>query len=432
MASPVAVHHFASFAEISASIDSIKCIHPILTENHRRCRNSIDKEIVFKISTVLNDIRNAVGTTTLPVIVRRFALLKCCPKVHQTRLRNSHLLNNLVQRWVDELDVPDKCQEKDIQVTEGRVLLHRYPTRSRAQHYASGGLCTSITLSQGASQITSLSTDLAVEFAPYVRNPRYTVKAKLEEPLTKLAWKTGTVYMFTRPSSPGFVKIGYTTMTVADRMKRWEKSCRYAPVVQHAIYGVPHVYRVEQLIHTELKEYWRKEKRCKHNPDCPKQHQEWFEIAVENAKRIMNKWVEWMQKARTYNDSGLLEPEWVQVCRWARDGGKAMTAQALLNVLTPPQNEILSARQKELLADNTSREQPAHQASQHSPSRPSLNTRDLEKLSRLLEELSREIHVLSYQRRLRTPVSTKLSNIPMPAPGQRPLSIAVNAIPTIA
>ena len=417
MASPVAVHHFASFAEISSSIDSTRCIHPILTNGHRPCRISIDPNDASRIPSMLNAIRNAAGTRSLADIVGEFALLKCCRKVHQKRLRSSDLLNNLVQRWLDELDVSDQCEEKGGQVIEKQVVLHRYPTRSQMQHQASGALVISATRSHDANTGTSSSTHLAAEFAPYVRSPRYNVKAKVEEPLTKLAWKTGTVYMFTRPSSPGFVKIGYTTVSLPKRMRWWEESCLYTPLVQHAIHDVPHVFRVEQLIHAELKEYWRREMRCRHNPDCPKQHQEWFEIAVEHAKPIMNKWAEWMKQVTPYNDSGLLRIEWSKVCRRADQEGKPLTGQTLLNAMPPPRDE------------NSTLEQSTPQALSSVSSTPSLHTKDLARLSRLLEELSHKVQVLSCQKQLRTPNNTRLSSVHAPAPAP---STTAQAVPTVA
>ena len=432
MPSSVAVHHFASFAQVSSSVDSTRCIHPIIGGGHRPCQHSVNKDDASRTPSKLNDIRNAAGTTNLADIVREFILLKCCHNVHQKRLRSSDLLNKLVQRWIDELDGPSQHEQKGCQVTEKRVVLHKYPTRSQTQHESSEEKCAYVTPSQDASLDTSSSTHRAAEFAPYVRSPKYTVKAKLEEPLTKTAWKTGTVYMFTRPSSPGYVKIGYTTVSVSSRMRQWEKSCHYTPLVQHAIHNVPHVFRVEQLIHTELSEYWRREKRCKHNSDCPRQHQEWFEIAIEQAKQVMSKWTQWVKSAKPYNESGLLRNEWSNVCRRTREEGKMLTAQLLLYALVPPHNEVLTTRSGDSLTDETVFEQPTHQASQTIPSRTSLHTKDLAKLSRLLEELNREVHVLSYQRRLRTASNASSSNTHMPAPGQESLSTAARAVPTIA
>ena len=369
---------------------------------------------------MLNAIRNPAATTSLADIVEEFALLKCCRKVHQKRLKGTQLLDKLVQRWLDELEVSDQCDEKGAQVSEKRVVLHRHSTRSQMQHQVSGGSCGSITQSRNASPNTSSSTHLAAEFVPHVRSPRYTVKAKIEQPLTKLAWKTGTVYMFTRPSSPGFVKIGYTTVAVADRMREWSESCFYTPVVQHAIHGIPHVFRVEQLIHVELKEYWRREMRCRHNPDCPKQHQEWFEITVEHAKRTMDRWAEWMKQAVPYNDSGLLRTKWSNVCRWADEEGKVLTGQTMLNALSPARDE------------RPTLEQPTSQTLPKVSSTPSLPTKDLPRLLRLLEELEKKVQVLSCQVQLRTPLNTSLSTVHAPALVQRSPSIAAEAVPTIA
>jgi hypothetical protein len=55
---------------------------------------------------------------------------------------------------------------------------------------------------------------------------------------------------------------------------------------------VPHVSRIERLIHQELKDI-RKSTKC---AGCKTEHQEWFEISESNARRVLEKWQDWIQK----------------------------------------------------------------------------------------------------------------------------------------
>ena len=117
------------------------------------------------------------------------------------------------------------------------------------------------------------------------------------------------------PNSPGTVrlKIGRTS-NVTRRLNEWSKQCsnhltliRYYPYTslsqrQGQNGGlepgrkVPHVHRVERLIHLELADMRIRDLGpC---PECGKEHREWFEVAAERAalKRVdecIRRWVRW-------------------------------------------------------------------------------------------------------------------------------------------
>jgi hypothetical protein len=62
--------------------------------------------------------------------------------------------------------------------------------------------------------------------------------------------------------------------------------------MQHAA-AVPHVKRVEMLVHAELRDVRYKEVGCK-GPKCGRTHKEWFEVDVEHAKKVVGKWSDWV------------------------------------------------------------------------------------------------------------------------------------------
>ncbi|KAL2823539.1 T5orf172 domain-containing protein [Aspergillus cavernicola] len=107
----------------------------------------------------------------------------------------------------------------------------------------------------------------------------------------------GYVYAFEVEGNKGFVKIGYTTRTVKDRLKDWEFDCNRVPKCLYPnpsnnVMKVPNAHRVEQLCHAEFSSY-RVRTYCK---VCRKQHLEWFEISSKEAIAVIRKWTRWMRR----------------------------------------------------------------------------------------------------------------------------------------
>lgn len=117
-------------------------------------------------------------------------------------------------------------------------------------------------------------------------------------------------------SHPGtlMLKIGRAS-NVTRRMKEWERQCgfklnlvRWYPYVGDGceppespnraseVHKVPHVKRVERLIHLELAEQQVK-RSCS---ACGKEHREWFEVeasreGVRGVDAVVRRWVEWAE-----------------------------------------------------------------------------------------------------------------------------------------
>lgn len=108
--------------------------------------------------------------------------------------------------------------------------------------------------------------------------------------------QTGFIYVFWYPGGFGHVKIGHTK-DIEKRMKEWSKQCgrtpeKCFPFEQADLEPVPHRYRVEQLVHAELARYRKVEPRC---GKCQQTHVEWFEVGVNFAISVVQKWVNWMR-----------------------------------------------------------------------------------------------------------------------------------------
>lgn len=146
------------------------------------------------------------------------------------------------------------------------------------------------------------------QFSPYVSK---TLSGKTSEELAKLLMKPlsqsdlkyeGSMYIFWQPPNFGHLKIG-RSVNVPCRLKQWNKQCKKSMEIhfpdpvkkedekmvdsQH----VPHISRVEALVHLELARHRKIEKKC---PGCLKSHVEWFEVPKDVAIGVVRKWSAWM------------------------------------------------------------------------------------------------------------------------------------------
>ncbi|KAJ5895803.1 uncharacterized protein N7473_005202 [Penicillium subrubescens] len=145
------------------------------------------------------------------------------------------------------------------------------------------------------------------EFKPYVATAR---AERLAEEITKLVKRpllpseinrAGFIYIFWQIGNFGYMKIGLSA-DVGRRLKEWEKQCKkkidvHFPDINgdedhEDLQKVPHICRVEALVHMELLEYRRIEKKC---PGCSRSHKEYFEISKEIAIQVVRKWIGWMR-----------------------------------------------------------------------------------------------------------------------------------------
>lgn len=159
-------------------------------------------------------------------------------------------------------------------------------------------------------------------FKPFI--PKNLQKTSVSEALERLLLKplseseikkAGIMYVYWQPSNFGHLKIGFTTEILEKRMNRWISQCNktmeiYYPGRDDAqeIIPVEHVCRVEKLVHTELKNLRRTEKRC---AGCRKNHIEWFECSRDLALAVVRKWVAWMRESPYEEKQSGSSKEWV-------------------------------------------------------------------------------------------------------------------------
>ncbi|CAH0023424.1 unnamed protein product [Clonostachys rhizophaga] len=167
-------------------------------------------------------------------------------------------------------------------------------------------------------------------FRPHVEEPEENVMTKILSPLVKdrfaRDFKTGSLYIFTRTSSPGYVKIGWTSREVERRLESWSR-CGYEPNLVFSVHNVPYAQRAETLTHYELAAEWRAERRCE---GCNKSHREWFEVSQERATQVVADWAEFMKSATIYDASGVIENNWRDTIEKMSKTDQPITANNLL------------------------------------------------------------------------------------------------------
>lgn len=135
------------------------------------------------------------------------------------------------------------------------------------------------------------------DYLPHQRN-KLAVSTWVEEQanktLTTLEHKTGYLYVYWNEANFGVYKIGYTTVDVSTRLRRWQTQCKHtAQQLYQSRVEVPNVRRLERLVHAELDDYRVKEKRCR---GCKRGHDEWFNVEYKLIEKSIAFWTEWIRK----------------------------------------------------------------------------------------------------------------------------------------
>ena len=138
------------------------------------------------------------------------------------------------------------------------------------------------------------------------------IRECLVRPLTareKAENHKGIIYMYWVTGNFGLVKIGKTSgPSTAKRLDKWRRDCGH-PIEEHTrgeaevAVQLPHVYRVEALVHAELNDSRVREIACKkcserktlkEGRECIVSHEEWFCASPDHAQKVITKWSDWM------------------------------------------------------------------------------------------------------------------------------------------
>ena len=349
---------FPSLSDVEQSLvnGNYTCIY-YLPKEGRRCKNHPnrdDRASAFRISRSLDP----ATTLTLDIeALKDYARLNGCKRWHRSMLEDQGLLGPLALKWQAEIHARSTTSCK-LEITTPLVGpppadVHLPPSPQKVsctpQRHHRYNLRSSPIFPEQNSTTSELND--ASGFRPHLVSPSQTVATVLTKPLTPRDLQSGILYLYTRSSSPGFVKIGLTTVSIQSRFNAWSRECGYTPLLADSFDNVPHIYRVEQLVHFELAKHWRVEKQCQ---KCSRQHREWFEITTEEAVRIAGLWAEWMSLADPYGSQGMLKEVWRAEIQNLRKCGLAVTARALLDIHIARQRQTTSWSQASAQSENSS------------------------------------------------------------------------------
>ncbi|KAK7991693.1 hypothetical protein PG996_013288 [Apiospora saccharicola] len=281
---------FDRFHQYDPTSYGFKCIY--FTKKGERCKWGASN--TQRASELRQEILDPSSTLTNTDLLEEYIRCLCDNRGyarHCDRIEDDGILVPLAERWKNE------------------ILEQR-------------GLRSSIVL------IESTPPPPLPEFRPRMRTPgpEDSVFHKILDPLIERDAETGSLYIFSRPSSPGYVKIGWTAHKVEGRLEGWAK-CGYTPHLLFRVYSVPHAQRVETLTHYELIKEWRKQRPCVQCGGV--EHHEWFEISRRKAKKSLRLWASFMAKAVPYDSNGYLKSEWQQYVQQVAGDDKPVTARVL-------------------------------------------------------------------------------------------------------
>lgn len=202
-------------------------------------------------AVVLHKIITASSCEAISLdILQEYVLCNCCRSGnarHRDRIEDIGLLIPLAQRWQDEIrrhvtKSNHTTSATALQSTATEVAFRSYPRydlRSREVNIST-------------DSTPSISPPLS-EFRPHIAEPLPSdlVSRKMLDRLGSRDFETGSLYIFGRAASPGYVKIGWTANSVQCRLDHWS-NCGYKPNLLFSVNCVPHAQRVETFTHHEL------------------------------------------------------------------------------------------------------------------------------------------------------------------------------------
>ncbi|EXJ84226.1 hypothetical protein A1O3_04893 [Capronia epimyces CBS 606.96] len=312
--------------------DDETCIFPVKTEASRclRCRDRYTRKSAATLHQTI--LSSSLTDPCLDESLARFLDLSFCWQ-HQKICRELELGRPICEKWRTELSA------KECKVAAGKQKLDERPSSGSSTPFQtppSGRVIRSqsnvkqvvgkpppetLTLGEAAGKMTLFDN---VKYIPYGSNRTRTFFDLLHSNLAKRARDPGIVYVERRGV---MVKIGFTARSVQKRQDDARRTCGRITEHHYSTDWIPHAFRVEQLVHLELRDSRFKEVSCK----CGVGHEEWFHEDVGSAIRVVRSWATWMNLARPYNEAGDLLPEWAAKLKAMRRDNIPVTGQALLD-----------------------------------------------------------------------------------------------------
>lgn len=191
------------------------------------------------------------------------------------------------------------------------ALIREFLSQGKDILYISRGPITRSRTKGQTKEIPVFESSVRI-FEPYAQkrqNLADRIRKVMIKELSREDSMDGLIYIYWIPGNheipEGLVKIGVTSVTVASRL--WRK-CHPDLIHKYPTESIkfPHAYRVERLIHEELRSSQHKQivcLRCGVNS-----HVELFAVPLAQAIEVTKRWTEWA-RGQSYDKNGLIRTE---------------------------------------------------------------------------------------------------------------------------
>ncbi|KAL6719730.1 hypothetical protein ACLMJK_001651 [Lecanora helva] len=272
-----------------------------------RCGNRIGKmngEKIGRCFEILEKTAFSQQGSEASQCLDSLANLGFCTRNHRqdARARIQSYLGEYSIQNQGETTLPSRSHETELEISrESTGRLTRMPLSRQGQ-----GLMNALTIS------STDTGDDRFRFVPYqipakaLADHSAYILELARKAMTKSELCEGYIYVYWNRTTFGAYKIGYTTRDIDKRLQDWASQCKheaqrtYPPPAEIAI-PVPHVRRVEKLIHADLIKYRVKEIGCL---GCHRDHIEWFHRIDETLIKAKIKAWTWWIMSDPYEQSG--------------------------------------------------------------------------------------------------------------------------------
>lgn len=299
------------------------CVASCVKAPDRRCSRRVKQQlpISHKILEAISNCIEQHNYAELPDHLKRLSEVAMC-----SQHKNVALIQPKARSRIDELRafIARLPQASGEELSTFRTWTEALASRSSTPHIdakARESSLTSVPSITGSSTTASghdIKSDL-LGFQAYKSTHMddlaiaKALKKMVARPLSQPDMKEGFIYIFWDEGNFGFIKIGRTN-DLERRLKEWNK-CKsthsYHPSSRDGrLLKVPHVQRVERLIHIELTNI-RKKRACDTCKNT-RTHTEWFALSEAKAVEVFQKWRGWiLQEPYEENDEGkwVIRPE---------------------------------------------------------------------------------------------------------------------------
>nr|POF14343.1 hypothetical protein CFP56_03367 [Quercus suber] len=307
-----------------------QCIAP--TTSGKQCAWDISDEEVYEIVCLTVELQSTVGTGSQYNILERIMLLRVCGDTHREKLEakfstDRSCLNRFLMHYMAQVIITALTPQKIAALFPAQMPGTSAP--QSAMRNRKGGLRHRYMLRPrevGSASRPGLSSPDAIRqiFVPYPSRPDDNINDVLLSAVPQHFKATGCVYALTWPSEEGYIKIGYSSISVNARLSRW-RQCHPGIKVLHSM-DCPYPERIERLVHLQLSSLRHQIKIC---PQCNSTHFEWFRIPDKEVIETMDTWKTLTEHGGLYDTNRNLLSPWV---RRIADFDTAITAQGLLEV----------------------------------------------------------------------------------------------------